>query len=125
MKTTKKVANYFDRAVRKNKSKNYMGAIKDYNKVIEIDPESAEAYSNRAVAKSNLGLDREAIKDFNKAIKLNPDYAEAYNNRGITKFLLTRKKDALKDLTKAGELGYLKAYKIIGEIQGLFGRGIK
>jgi len=88
---------HFYSGVEKANSGDYQGAIEDYNKAIEINPNKAEAYVNRAFAKGELGDFRGAIEDCNKAIELNPKYAEAFYNRGFAK----------------GELGYSKAYEAI------------
>ena len=61
------------------------GAIEDFNKAIEINPQYAEAFNNRGIVKYNLGDKQGAIKDYNKAIEINPQYADAFNNRGQCK----------------------------------------
>ena len=66
----------------------FKGAIADYTKAIEINPQYSEAYINRGIAKSDLGDTQGAIADYNKAIDINPQYAVAYNNRGYAKYNL-------------------------------------
>ena len=57
---------YFNSGIRKANSGDYEGAIKDYNKAIEIKPNDADAYYNRGVAKWDLGDDRgEIARRFN------------------------------------------------------------
>ena len=63
----------------------YRGAIADYSKAIELNPNDAEAYSSRGVAKHHLEDYRGAIADYSKAIELNPNYTNAYFNRGVDK----------------------------------------
>ena len=82
----------------------YRGAIKDYTKAIDLNPDYATAYNNRGVAKSSLGDKEGAIKDYDKAIDLNPDYATAYYNRGKAKMSVGDKEGAIKDYDIAIEL---------------------
>jgi len=50
-----KAEEYYDSGVEKANSGDYEGAIKDYDKAIEINPKHAEAYYNRGLAKAYLG----------------------------------------------------------------------
>lgn len=76
----------------------YDEAIKQFDKVIEMEPENAEAYNNRGIAYfARVSQERTHGKDFKKmvedvnsadadftsAIKLNPDLTSAYYNRGL------------------------------------------
>ncbi|MFL0726619.1 MAG: tetratricopeptide repeat protein, partial [Prochlorococcus sp.] len=73
---------------------------------IEINPQSALAYSNRCVSKSNTGSYKEAITDCDKAIEIDPKNALAYANRGNAKAQLGDKKDACTDHKKSASLGH-------------------
>ena len=42
---------YFSRGLSQINLKDYNGAISDYTKAIELDPNEAEAYKNRAISK--------------------------------------------------------------------------
>ena len=77
---------YFNQGVEKYEVGNYQGAIADWNKAIEINPQDALAYYNRGLAKYDLGDHQEAIVDYNKAIEINPQYSLAYLNRGAAKY---------------------------------------
>ena len=79
----------------------YKGAIRDYDRVIEIDPNFADAYYNRGVVKVRLKEFQEAIKDFDEAIDLDPKYLYSYVNRGIANAKLGEHKEAVKDFDKA------------------------
>ena len=65
----------------------YLAAIKDYDKAIQLKPNYAEVYSaiNRGAAKAELGQYVAAISDYDKAIQLEPNLATAYSNRGLAK----------------------------------------
>ena len=91
----------------------YSGAILDYNKAIEINPNDAGAYYKRGNAKRILGDNRGAIQDYNKAIEINPNDAEAYLKRGNAKDKLGDKNGACLDWNMAGKLRDMNAYDLI------------
>ncbi len=62
----------------------YEGAISDYDKAIEINPEYAIAYFNCGVSKFYLEDFNGAISDYTKSIENNVNDAEGYLNRGLT-----------------------------------------
>ncbi|MCX6233489.1 MAG: tetratricopeptide repeat protein [Bacteroidetes bacterium] len=100
---------YFKRALAKEKLRDWSGAIADYSKAIEINPQNAEAYYNRGVDKGIIDDNRGAIEDFSKAIEIKPNYAEAYYFRGASKIFLDDKDGGCIDFRKAKELGDKRA----------------
>lgn len=87
--------------------------IKNYNKVIELNPEFIYAYYNRAGIRYKQNDFRAAILDYNEALRRDPEFAEAYYNRGLARFQVKDKNRALDDMRKAGEMGVVEAYSII------------
>jgi len=88
-----------------SKYSNPTRAIELLDKVIELDPGDAEAYSMRGNAyTTGLKQHNRAIQDFNKAIELKPDYTVAYNNRGLAYNSLNENARAIQDFNKAIEL---------------------
>ena len=61
------------------------GAIEDYSKAIDMNPQYAGTYCNRGVAKYALRDYDGAIRDFSKAIDASPSDEMAYYNRGVSK----------------------------------------
>jgi tetratricopeptide (TPR) repeat protein len=55
---------------------NYTQAIKDYDKVIEINPEYVGAYSNRGNVYLKLGNESQAEEDMKTAARLGNEYAQ-------------------------------------------------
>ncbi len=92
---------YLKRGIDKHQSKNYQGAIADYTKAIEINPQLADAYTARGATKDELGDKQGAIVDYNKAIEINPQDAFAYYIRGTAKDDLGDKQGAIADFNKA------------------------
>ena len=61
---------YFVSGYEKAEAKDYNGAVSDYTKAIELNPNDAEAYSNRGEAKNLLGDLNGACADWKKAAEL-------------------------------------------------------
>ena len=99
------------------KSIHYEEILREYEKIIKIDPTFIYAYYNRAEIFSIEKDIRAAISDYNKAIELEPQFAEAYFNRGIAKLSIGETSAGLDDLRKAGELGIVQSYSIIKRMQ--------
>ena len=59
----------------------YEGAIADFNKALEQDPELAISLSNRGYAKYYLGDLDDALLDFNDALSLNGDLTDVLLNK--------------------------------------------
>ena len=95
---------YFDRGISKYELEDYYGAIADYNKVIELDPDNASAYYNRGISKYELEDYYGAIADYNKVIELDPDKVNAYYIRGSSKCELEDYYGAIADYNKVIEL---------------------
>ena len=96
---------YYNIGVHKDELKDYYGAISDYTKAIELDPNYADAYSNRGSSKTDLKDYYGAIADYTKAIELDPNDTDSYANRGIAKEDLGDLNGACADWKKAAELG--------------------
>ena len=96
---------YIIAGIEKFKRGDVKGAIADYTKAIEINPQYALAYYNRGITKDDLGNYQGAISDYSKAIAINPQDADAYFNRGTVK--LRNLKDyqgAIEDFSKSIEI---------------------
>ena len=91
--------------------------LKDYERVINLNPDFIFAYYNRAEILSIQKDYRGAISDYSEAIKLSPQFAEAYFNRGLAKLAIGETVSGLDDLRKSGELGIVESYSIIKRMQ--------
>ena len=89
----------------KIKKEDYYGAIFDFTKAIEIQPNNALLYSIRSYPKFLLKDFIGAISDLNKAIKINPNKGSYYKLRGNYKYLLNEGQSACIDWSKAATLG--------------------
>ena len=96
---------YFNSGYDKAEAYDDYGAISDYTKAIELDPNYAMAYNNRGLSKAILEDYNRAISDFTKAIELEPNDADAYFNRSISKYYINDLNGACEDARKSGSLG--------------------
>jgi len=69
-------------------SGDYAGAIPNYDKIIEIDGNNADAYVKRSDARYQLKDYQGALDDCNKAIELNPQDINTIKNRDYVKSIL-------------------------------------
>ena len=67
---------YFSRGLSQINLKDYNGAISDYTKLIELDPNEAEAYKNRAISKYYTNDLKGACEDARKSGSLGYDASE-------------------------------------------------
>jgi tetratricopeptide (TPR) repeat protein len=84
--------------------KDFVSAIRDYTRALEVDANNAYAYYNRGISHDRNGDYMQAIDDFSAAIRLLPTNADFYHNRG---FCYRKKNDfeaAVKDYTRALEI---------------------
>ena len=92
---------------------NYELILRDYEHVLELQPDFAFAYYNKANILCAQRDYQEAVKNYTQAIRIDPDFAEAYFNRGLTYVFTGENEKGLNDLSKAGELGMYQAYNMI------------
>ena len=95
---------YFNSGNKRLDKGDYQGAIYDFNKAIEVNPNFAGAYINRGFAFYNLNDYQAEIADYTKAIEINPKFALAYYNRGLAFNRLKDYQGAIADFTKAIEI---------------------
>ena len=95
---------YLLRGNEKTKNKDYAGAISDFSKAIELNPNFILAYNFRALNKGLLEDDIGAILDLTMILKLNPNDGSAYLNRAASKSVLQDYRGAILDYNKAIEI---------------------
>ncbi|MGM9760454.1 MAG: tetratricopeptide repeat protein [Parabacteroides sp.] len=95
------------------RSYEYESILRDYDRVIQLNPGFVYAYFNRGNLRCAQRDFRAAILDYNEAIQRDPEFAEAYFNRGLARLSMGDINRAIADLSKAGELGIINAYSII------------
>ncbi len=116
IKTSPSSVAYTNRGFAYASEHNYLRAIEDYNRAIELNPAYAPIYNNRGNAYGALGDNAQAIRDFDQAIALDPKYAQAYGNRGIVFKTAGDFDRAVEDFSQAIRLAprYAMAYNNLG-----------
>jgi tetratricopeptide (TPR) repeat protein len=78
--------------------KDYDGALRAFNEVLERDPEYDEPYFDRAVARKANGDIDAALRDLDRAIELSVAFTDAYYNRADIRLDQGEEELALADL---------------------------
>jgi tetratricopeptide (TPR) repeat protein len=90
----------FERALRGDSA----GALADYTRSLEAEPDSALARARRGWAFLNTAA-QVAFEDFDHAIKLDSTNSDLYNGRGFALVMLGKYREGAADAEKALELG--------------------
>jgi len=94
----------FNEGIKKILLRDYAGAISDFTRSIEEEPNNIAAYNNRGYAKSKLKDTTGEIEDYTKAIEIDPEDETALFNRGISKVRLRDYQGAITDMNKVIEM---------------------
>lgn len=114
---------YWIRGSMKSNTKDYSGAILDFEMTLKYRRGFADAYNNLGNARYNLKDYKQALADLDIAIKIKPDLAEAYANRANILDVFNEFDKALTDLEKAIKLkpDMTNAYNTKGIIKAKLG----
>ena len=104
---------YFNRGNNKQRKGDFYGAISDFTKAIEINPNDDDAFYNRGNSKSEIKDYYGSIYDYTKAIEIDSTQSDVFFNRGISKKYLGDHNGACSDWRKAFSLGYEGASKLV------------
>lgn len=90
----------------------FMEALLNLNKAIQIDPNYSPAYYLRGNIKDNFEDRHGAMKDYNIAVEKNPKFADAFYARGNVKMKLQDYYGAIADYSSAITINenYIEAY---------------
>jgi tetratricopeptide (TPR) repeat protein len=96
-------SDYHKKGEEKDKKGNFKGAIKQYQKALDLDPNNVEILEKIVFAKSNTGQYSSAIDNLNTLIELKPQSSKYYFFRGFFHFNLKNYNAAILNYTKAIE----------------------
>lgn len=97
--TEKDAKFYTNSGIDKTNNADMTGALEDFNKSIELDPNRALTYFSKAIVFHNLRRLEDAYENYTKAIELDNKMVDAYYNRAHV--LLLDKEISDDDLQKA------------------------
>src|SRR3989338_672711 len=83
----------------------YGEAIDEFTRIINAEPNNANAYVNRGLAYRMKGEIDQAISDYDKAIEISPDSPNLYNVRAIAYFSKQNYSKSWDDVHKCQGLG--------------------
>jgi tetratricopeptide (TPR) repeat protein len=95
---------FFNRGTTRHDLRDQPGAIRDYNRVLSLQPDHAIALNDRGAAHIELNQVDDAEIDFTEAIAANPNLFAAYCNRGWLRLEQHRYPAAVEDFARAIEL---------------------
>jgi tetratricopeptide (TPR) repeat protein len=109
---------YFRHGQLAAQSGEYELAIADFNKVIQLAPNRAEAFNNRCWSHAVFGDNlRQALADCNRALQLRPNFVDALDSRGLVFLKLKEPDRAIADYDSVLKLNPQT-------VSSLYGRGI-
>lgn len=91
----------------------YLMVLQDYNRALDILPQSPYLHYNVGCMMVKLSDLSGAISSFTKAIELDSHFPDAYYSRGVTYIMNGQLSEGLSDLSQAGEYGLYSAYNLI------------
>ena len=99
-------------------------AVKEYQKVLDLDSKNAKAHLNLGIVYGRQEQWKKEISQYEKAIRVDPDFAEAYFNLGVAYQGRGRLKEAMAQYQKTVQIypNYIEAHTNLGIIHFRQGR---
>ena len=95
---------YLKRGMNKHKKWNYDGAVTEYEKALELNPQSEEANFYTGNAKFDMEDFTGAINNYSKLILINSNHKYAYYNRGNAYYHKKEYDLAISDYNRATKI---------------------
>ncbi len=99
-----KTVYHFNLGVYYQKQGNTANAVKEYETVLRLDPDNAEAHNNLGVIYREQNELDKAAEHYQFVVSLNPGMEEAHNNLGVIYYLRGNYREAREEYQKALEL---------------------
>lgn len=128
MTETKDYKYYLNYGIELTNNGKFEEAVAEFDKSLELNPNSALTYFSKGIAYHNLNKLEDAYECYTKAIECNPNMIDAYYNRAQVILAYDEPSDdelksALSDLQKASELDtkFIDAFYYAAVIQKKLG----
>ncbi len=95
---------HFNRGVDYQKRGNALKAIEEYEYVLRLEPNNAEAHNNLGLIYKGQGHLDKALEHFQLVMALSPGMDEVHNNLGVLYYLRGDQEEAVQEYKKALEL---------------------
>ncbi|NJN61895.1 MAG: tetratricopeptide repeat protein [Coleofasciculaceae cyanobacterium RL_1_1] len=95
---------FYQRGLQKVEEGDEPGALLDFDRAIDLNPDDANAYYKRANVHFDMGNYEMALADYSTAIKLNPNDSDAYFNRGLAQMDMGNLQGAITDFSSVLQL---------------------
>lgn len=92
---------WLDRAVTEEMYYDYRGAINDYKKVVQLEPDAPDGYFLSALVEDKLGWYPQAMRNYTQTVRCEPSNADAYCFRGVIYKRMGKLKEAEADFNRA------------------------
>jgi carboxyl-terminal processing protease len=120
--TGKKGSAYHSRGVASYRKGDYDGAIADFSRAIELDPNKPNTYFGRGAAYYGKRDYGRALADYDRALELDPKFTHAYQGRGTVYNRQGDYAQAIADFSRALELDPEYAYAYAGRGAAYYNR---
>lgn len=91
---------YYNRGFERLEIGDYQGAMEDYARAVEINPDRTTSYNNLGLAKYHGGDVPGAIAHYTKAIELDPNQPVTYFNRAVAYYKIGNYRKSIVDYTQ-------------------------
>ncbi|MEO8365069.1 MAG: tetratricopeptide repeat protein [Pseudoxanthomonas sp.] len=96
---------YFSRARAAMNKQDMVGALRDLDESIKLDPSQSVSFASRGIVHGTLGNLEPAISDFSRAIELDPADAVSFQNRGKAYSDSGDQRRAIEDFSRVISMG--------------------
>ncbi|MFH1007990.1 MAG: tetratricopeptide repeat protein [Candidatus Latescibacterota bacterium] len=86
-KLSETIRTHYNLGVTYQKQGQLSQAMKEYEKVVQLDPSNVEAHNNLGLIHKDMGELDAAMAEYQKAISINPDHWKAHHNLGVVYYL--------------------------------------
>ncbi|HWA33140.1 MAG TPA: tetratricopeptide repeat protein [Cyclobacteriaceae bacterium] len=95
---------FLENGIAKHDKRDFLAAIKEYDKAISADKNLRDAFFNRGVCYLALKDFKSAMKDFDRTIQIDPEFVKAYYSRASVYVSQQKYPESLPDLDKTIDL---------------------